>query len=93
MAVFVFFYTVLFVAMTVIFHRLIKGEAVMALQDVILLSILNFVGSMIAGVVNGLLIVRIDTDALDLCQYVGQKKSKDYAVFLSSSSSFCCGVK
>ena len=66
MAVFVFFYTVLFVAMTVIFHRLIKGEAVMALQDVILLSILNFVGSMIAGVVNGLLIVRIDTDAFVL---------------------------
>ena len=31
--------------------------------------------------------------AMDLCQYVGQKKSKDYAVFLSSSSSFCCGVK
>ena len=30
---------------------------------------------------------------MDLCQYVGQKKSKDYAVFLSSSSSFCCGVK
>ena len=30
---------------------------------------------------------------LDLCQYFGQKKSKDYAVFLSSSSSFCCGVK
>ena len=66
MAVFVFFYTVLFVAMTVIFHRLIKGEAVMALQDVILLSILNFVGSMIAGVVNGLLIVRINTDAFVL---------------------------
>ena len=66
MAVFVFFYTALFVAMTVIFHRLIKGEAVMALQDVILLSILNSVGSMIAGVVNGLLIVRIDTDAFVL---------------------------
>ena len=33
--------------MTVIFHMLIKGEAIMALQDVILLSILNFVGSMI----------------------------------------------
>jgi ParB-like chromosome segregation protein Spo0J len=32
-------------------------------------------------------------DGLDLCQYFGQKKSKDYAVFLSSSSSFCCGVK
>ena len=30
---------------------------------------------------------------LDLCQYFGQKKSKDYAAFLSSSSSFCCGVK
>lgn len=66
MAVFVFFYTALFVAMTVIFHRLIKGEVVMALQDVILLSILNFVGSMIAGVVNGLMIVRIDTDAFVL---------------------------
>ena len=66
MAVFVFFYTALFVAMTVIFHRLIKGEAVMALQDIILLSILNFVGSMIAGVVNGLMIVRIDTDAFVL---------------------------
>ena len=38
----------------------------MAWQDVILLSILNFVGSMIAGVVNGLLIVRIDTDAFVL---------------------------
>ena len=66
MVVFVFFYMALFVAMTVIFHRLIKGEAVMALQDVILLSILNFVGSMIAGVVNGLMIVRIDTDAFVL---------------------------
>ena len=30
---------------------------------------------------------------MDLCQYFGQKKSKDYAIFLSSSSSFCCGVK
>ena len=38
----------------------------MALQDVILLFILNFVGSMIAGAVNGLLIVRIDTDAFVL---------------------------
>lgn len=60
---FVFFYTVLFVAMTVIFHRLIKGEAVMAWQDVLLLSVLNFVGSMITNVVSGLLIVRIDRDA------------------------------
>ena len=33
----------------------------MAWQDVCLLSVLNFVGSMIAGVVNGLLTVKIDT--------------------------------
>lgn len=26
---------------------------------------------------------------LDLCQYFRQKKLKDYAAFLSSSSSFC----
>ena len=30
---------------------------------------------------------------LDLCQYFRQKMLKDYAAFLSSSSSFCCGVK
>ena len=29
---------------------------------------------------------------VDLCQYLGQKKLKDYATFLNSSSSFCCGV-
>ena len=29
---------------------------------------------------------------LDLCQYFGQKKLKDYDDFLSSSSSFCWGV-
>ncbi len=66
MAVSVLFYTALYVAMAVIFHSLIKGEAVMAWQDIILLSILNFVGSMIANVVNGLLIVRINTDAFVL---------------------------
>ena len=66
MAVSVLFYMVLYVAMAVIFHSLIKGEAVMAWQDIILLSILNFVGSMIANVVNGLLIVRINTDAFVL---------------------------
>lgn len=66
MAVSVFFYTALYVAMAVIFHRLIKGENAMVWQDIILLSILNFVGSMIANVVNGLLIVRIDTDAFVL---------------------------
>lgn len=53
-------YTVLFVLMAVILGRLIKGIAVMAWQEALLLSVLNFVGSMIAGIVNGLLIVRID---------------------------------
>ncbi len=33
------------------------------------------------------------TEVLDLCQYFRQKKLKDYAAFLSSSSSFCCGVR
>ena len=30
---------------------------------------------------------------LDLCQYFGQKKLKGYDAFVSSSSSFCCGVR
>ena len=34
-----------------------------------------------------------DCEEVDLCQYFGQKKLKDYATFLSSSSSFCCGVR
>lgn len=34
-----------------------------------------------------------ELEKLDLCQYFGQKKSKDYAAFFSSSSSFCCGVR
>jgi len=62
----VLFYTTLFVAMTVIFYLLIKGETEMAWQDVLLLSVLNFVGSMIASVVNSLIIVRIDTNAFVL---------------------------
>ena len=62
----VFAYSVLFVAMALILYRLMKDVTIMAWQDVILLSILNFVGSMIANVVNGLLIVRIDTDAFVL---------------------------
>lgn len=62
----IFSYSVLFTAMTAILCRLIKGTAIMAWQDVLLLSILNFVGSMIAGVVNGLLIVRIGSDAFVL---------------------------
>ena len=62
----VFSYSVLFMAMTVILNRLIRGAAVMAWQDILLLSVLNFVGSMIANVVSGLLIVRIDRDAFVL---------------------------
>ena len=61
-----FAYSVLFVAMVLILYRFMKDVTIMAWQDVILLSILNFVGSMIAGVVNGLLIVKIDTDAFVL---------------------------
>ena len=62
----VFAYSVLFVAMVLILYRLMKDVTIMAWQDVILLSILNFVGSMIANVVKGLLIVRIGTDAFVL---------------------------
>ena len=56
----VFSYSVLLVAMTIILCRSIKGADIMAWQDVLLLSVLNFVGSMIAGVVNGLLTVKIN---------------------------------
>ena len=62
----VFSYSVLFMAMTVILNRIIKGAAVMVWQDILLLSVLNFVGSMIANVVSGPLIVRIDRDAFVL---------------------------
>lgn len=62
----VFFYTALFAAMTLILRRLIKGVVIMTWQDVILLSVLNFVGSIITNVVNGLLIVKIGKDAFVL---------------------------
>lgn len=42
-------------------------------------KILTNVGAQVMGVV-------------DLRQYFGQKKLKDYADFFSSSSSLCCGV-
>ena len=57
----VFFYTVLFVVMVAILGRLVKGMGIMTWQDVIMLSVLNFVGSMIASMVNSLLVVKIDT--------------------------------
>ena len=59
MALSVFLYTALFVAMTVILRSIIKGTGIMAWQDVFLLSVLNFVGSLIAGVVRGVLIENI----------------------------------
>ncbi len=62
----VFFYTALFVVMAVIFYRLIKGMVIMMWQDVILLSVLNFVGSMITSIVNSLLVVKTDTSAFIL---------------------------
>ena len=55
-------YAILLAAMTLILCRLIKGVDIMAWQDVLLLSVLNFVGSMIVGVVNGLMAVKIDTE-------------------------------
>ncbi len=66
LSVTVFFYTVLFVVMAVIFCRIVKGMGIMTWQDVIMLSVLNFVGSMIASMVNSLLVVKIDTDVFIL---------------------------
>ena len=40
---------------------------------------------------NGLMVFQL-YPLLDLCQYFGQKKLKDYATLFSSSSSFCWGV-
>ncbi len=57
-----FSYSVLFVAMTLILYRLMKDITIMAWQDVILLSILNFVGSMITKIIVGLLTVKIDDE-------------------------------
>ena len=56
----VIFYFVLFVAMTLILYRFMKDVIVMAWQDVILLSILNFVGSMITRIISGLITVKIE---------------------------------
>ena len=58
----IFAYSVLFVAMALILYRFMKDVAIMAWQDVILLSILNFVGSMITKIIVGLLTVKIDDE-------------------------------
>ncbi len=66
MSVCMFFYMALFIAMTAVLCRIIKEAEIMAWQDVMLLSIPNLVGSMIARVVNGLLIVKIDEEVFIL---------------------------
>ncbi|MEY8518842.1 GHKL domain-containing protein [Lachnospiraceae bacterium 29-84] len=55
---FVFSYSVLLAAMTFVLRRIVREADLTAWQDALLLSVLNFVGSMIAGVVNGLLLVK-----------------------------------
>ncbi len=57
-----FSYSVLLATMTLILYRLMKDVTIMAWQDVILLSILNFVGSMITKIIVGLLTVKIDDE-------------------------------
>ena len=57
-----FAYSVLFVAMALILYRFMKDVAIMAWQDVILLSILNFVGSMITRIISGLITVKIEDE-------------------------------
>ena len=61
-----FSYSVLLATMTLILYRLMKDVTIMAWQDVILLSILNFVGSMITKIIVGLLTVKIDDELLIL---------------------------
>ncbi|GFI04557.1 hypothetical protein IMSAGC005_03409 [Lachnospiraceae bacterium] len=58
----IFAYSVLFVAMALILYRFMKDVAIMAWQDVILLSILNFVGSMITRIISGLITVKIEDE-------------------------------
>ena len=57
-----FSYSVLLATMTLILYRLMKDVTIMAWQDVILLSILNLVGSMITKIIVGLLTVKIDDE-------------------------------
>ena len=61
-----FLYALIFAAMAMFFYRITKGCAIMDWRDVILLSVLNLVGSMVAGVVSGLLVVRTDAGIFSL---------------------------
>lgn len=56
----VFCYTILFALMGTVYCILIKEAAVMAWQDVVLLSVLNFVGSMMTNAVIELYAVEVD---------------------------------
>ena len=62
MSCLVIFYFVLFFAMTLILYRFMKDVTVMTWQDVILLSILNFVGSMITRIISGMITVKIEDE-------------------------------
>ncbi len=48
--------------MALILYRFLKDAIIMAWQDVILLSILNFVGSMITRIISGLITVKIEDE-------------------------------
>ena len=61
-----FLYALIFATMVMAFYRIIKGCAIMDWRDVILLSVLNLVGSVFAGVVSGLLVVRTDAGIFSL---------------------------
>ena len=60
MLLLVLFYTVLFVFMGVVYRLLIKEITMMAWQDVMLLSVLNVVGSIMTNVVIELYAVEVD---------------------------------
>ena len=62
MSCLVIFYFVLFFAMTLTLYRVMKDVTVMTWQDVILLSILNFVGSMITRIISGMITVKIEDE-------------------------------
>ena len=62
----VLFYSALLTAMVLLICRLVKEIGVMTWQDVILLSVLNFVGSMITNIVVELYVVQIGEGAFVL---------------------------
>lgn len=61
-----FLYALIFAVMVMVFYRITKGCAIMDWRDVILLSVLNLVGSMVARVVSGLLVVKTDAGIFSL---------------------------